>query len=64
MEDMRAIFMDMDSLHISGETITTDMIPLVHDETFRSLVGHLASKHRSKKTRSHYEIVVHDHLAT
>ena len=58
MENMRAILMHLNAVDILRINISSDMIPLINDQTAFSLFGHFRSKHRTIQSGAHNQVVI------
>ena len=59
VEDMGAVFVHLNALHLFAVDISGNVIPLVHHKNGKALVGCLAGKHGTKQSCTDYQIIIH-----
>ena len=50
--------MNMNPIDLFGINVACNMISLLNDKTFLSLIRHLSRKHRAKQTCAHDQIII------
>ena len=64
VEDVGAVFVHVDALHVLGVHVARDMVPLVDDQHRFACITALPGEHRAKQSRAYHQVIIFHRVIT